>query len=202
MAQVTRDTFNTQFNNAGGGYFPTNTTQAISSASVRAQAGTLKDSVFFLLDDAYSGAKGIAPGITTIAGLKAIVTTTLTAGGLYVLFRDSGAGNALRVYELVTGTDAESSPGIIRPTDYAATTNEKVWKLAVITAVPGDVVTPIWEWSAHANAAPVATSEGQTWITKGEYVDGEFVITDGTFLIAKAIGSNTVDPAGTEFWFK
>lgn len=165
-------------------------------------AETNRDSLFFLLDDAYTGAKGLKPGINTIAGLKAVATVALSAGGLYVLFRDTGAGNILRVYELVAGTDAESSPTVIRPTDYAATTNEKVWKLAVITSAPGDVVTPVWEWSAHSNAAPVATSEGQTWITKGDYEDGEFFIEDGSFLIAKAVGSDTVDAAETEFWIK
>lgn len=33
------------------------------------------------------------------------------------------------LYELVSATTAESSPSIIRPDDYATTTNEKVWKL-------------------------------------------------------------------------
>jgi hypothetical protein len=33
------------------------------------------------------------------------------------------------IYELVSGTDAEDSPNIIRPDDYAGTTNEYVWKL-------------------------------------------------------------------------
>lgn len=31
-------------------------------------------------------------------------------------------------YQLVAGTDAEASPGIIRPDDYHASTNAKVWK--------------------------------------------------------------------------
>lgn len=35
----------------------------------------------------------------------------------------------LSFYELVTGTDAESSPSVIRPDDYASSTNERVWKL-------------------------------------------------------------------------
>lgn len=36
-------------------------------------------------------------------------------------------------YRLRAGTDAESSPGIIRPDDYAAVSNEKVWeKLTVV----------------------------------------------------------------------
>lgn len=134
MAQVDKNTFNAQFNNSGGGYFPTNNTQSIASSNMRKQALDIKDSVFFLMDDAYSGAKGVAPGINTIAGLKAIVTAPLTVTGLYVLFRDSAASNALRVYELVAGTDAESSPNVIRPNDYAASTNEKVWKIAIVGA--------------------------------------------------------------------
>lgn len=35
----------------------------------------------------------------------------------------------LYLYALQSGTDAESSPDVIRPDDYAGTTNEKVWKL-------------------------------------------------------------------------
>jgi hypothetical protein len=37
-------------------------------------------------------------------------------------------GGQLAVYELVSGTDAESSPEIIRPLDFDAVTNAKVWK--------------------------------------------------------------------------
>lgn len=33
------------------------------------------------------------------------------------------------IYSLASGTDAEASPMVIRPDDYAGTTNEKVWKL-------------------------------------------------------------------------
>lgn len=194
MAQVDKNTFNSQFNNSGGGYFPTNNTQAIASVNMRTQALTIKDSVFFLIDDAYSGAKGLAPGINTIAGLKAIGTAALSAIGLYVLFRDSAASNVLRVYELVTGTDAESSPNVIRPGDYAASTNEKVWKIATvgandaasITNTPaGDIsatnvqaaineidtekqaVAKPWTWatSTGGNTPPVSPKKYQCWIT-------------------------------------
>jgi len=47
--------------------------------------------------------------------------------GLVVFFV---LANAVQFYVLVAGTDAESSPDVIRPDDYAAGTNEKVWKLA------------------------------------------------------------------------
>lgn len=41
----------------------------------------------------------------------------------------------LSFYELVTGTDAESSPSVIRPDDYATTTNERVWKLRGVSSL-------------------------------------------------------------------
>lgn len=41
----------------------------------------------------------------------------------------------LSFYELVTGTDAESSPTVIRPDDYASSTNERVWKLRSVTSL-------------------------------------------------------------------
>ncbi len=40
----------------------------------------------------------------------------------------------LSFYELVTGTDAESSPNVIRPDDYASSTNERVWKLRSVSS--------------------------------------------------------------------
>lgn len=63
----------------------------------------------------------------TASDLDSIATTTATVGGLYK-FVDSSTGYA-RTYELIAGTDAESSPDIIRPDDYATTTNEKIYVL-------------------------------------------------------------------------
>ncbi len=57
-------------------------------------------------------------GITTASGATA-------AGTLYAVNINEG----LYHYELVSGTTAESSPDVIRPDDYASTTNEYVWKL-------------------------------------------------------------------------
>jgi hypothetical protein len=36
-------------------------------------------------------------------------------------------GETLKFYRLTAGTAAEASPGIIRPDDYAASSNEKIW---------------------------------------------------------------------------
>jgi hypothetical protein len=38
------------------------------------------------------------------------------------------ASEGMRTYKLAAGTDAPNSPLVIRPADYAAGTNEKVWK--------------------------------------------------------------------------
>lgn len=41
----------------------------------------------------------------------------------------------LYLYRLKSGTDAEASPFIIRPDDYASTTNEKVWELVALNTL-------------------------------------------------------------------
>ncbi len=68
----------------------------------------------------------------------------------------------------------------------------------------GSATFTVWEWSAHSNLAPTATAPGQAWVTQGEYVDDEFVILDGSQLIAKTGSSNSVepDPSVCEFWIR
>lgn len=70
------------------------------------------------------GSAATGSPIMAARSLASIVTTDLTVG-LLVSF---AVGVTLYHYLLVTGTDAESSPTIIRPLDYAGGTNEKVWK--------------------------------------------------------------------------
>lgn len=60
--------------------------------------------------------------------LDGVLTASLSAG-FAVEFIDDSASSIHRVYELVAATTAESSPDVIRPGDYAASTNEKVWLL-------------------------------------------------------------------------
>lgn len=66
----------------------------------------------------------------TPTDLDAVITTDLNVDTLYVLPNVTiGASVVSKQWILVTGTDAEDAAnGIIRPADYAATTNEKVWK--------------------------------------------------------------------------
>lgn len=71
-----------------------------------------------------SGAAGTA--VMLALTLDSIPTLSISLlNPLFVMFMLSGHVNQ---YRLRTGTDAESSPWIIRPDDYAGTTNEKVWE--------------------------------------------------------------------------
>lgn len=45
-------------------------------------------------------------------------------------------GGQMQAYILRAGTDAEASPSIIRPDDYAGGTNEKVWELVAVAVFP------------------------------------------------------------------
>lgn len=72
-----------------------------------------------------TGAAGTAIMLAT--SLDAITTVGLALTPLVVV--GIVISNQMNFYQLRTGTDAESSPNIIRPDDYAGTTNEKVWEL-------------------------------------------------------------------------
>lgn len=69
----------------------------------------------------------------TSADLDYIATVGVTVGKM-VAFRDLDSASILRIYELASGTDAESSPDVIRPDDYNASTNAKVWKLQALSS--------------------------------------------------------------------
>ena len=72
------------------------------------------------------------PDISGLTGggatnLDGIPTTGLAIGTMVTVYD----GSETRIYRLTTGTDAESSPAVIRPDDYVAGTNEKVWKVRI-----------------------------------------------------------------------
>ncbi len=72
------------------------------------------------------GASGAGTAILSALTLDAIPTVSIETGTLALLVIVAATAY---IYALVAGTDAESSPAVIRPDDYAGGTNEKVWKL-------------------------------------------------------------------------
>jgi hypothetical protein len=60
----------------------------------------------------------------TSVDLDSIVSANLTLPYALGFFE---ATDGFVVYQLQSGTDAEASPSVIRPDDYATTTNERVW---------------------------------------------------------------------------
>ncbi len=64
----------------------------------------------------------IGGGVTKLDGLP-------TAGMALNVVEFIHSTDGLRTFQLVAGTDAESSPAVIRPDDYDAGTNARVWKL-------------------------------------------------------------------------
>lgn len=76
--------------------------------------------------------------IETIPNLKAKGTISLSLNN-YTVFRNTDDSNKLNVYKLVNSADVESLPETVRPDDYATSTNEKVWKLAIdATSIGGN----------------------------------------------------------------
>ena len=159
MSQLGGTAFEDKYNNAGTGKFKSGQSRGIGSDDYREFTTDIKDSFVNKTDGAYATIKGLNPGINTIAGLKAITTTGLAVGP-YVSFRDTDNADAYRCYQLVAGTDTESSPDIIRPTDYAASTNEKVWKLAVVGGGGASGDQGGWDWNANGDALPLAWPVG------------------------------------------
>lgn len=75
----------------------------------------------------------LRPQVLALAGLTGGGTTKLDGvvslgAPVGLVLRIAISGKSF-VYELKSGTTAESSPTIIRPDDYATTTNERYWQL-------------------------------------------------------------------------
>lgn len=80
-------------------------------------------------------AQGIVwlPDVTGLVGgtgsdLDSIPTTTLDLGYSVAMVDEGASPPALRFYRLEESDDATSAPEIIRPDDFEATTNERVWR--------------------------------------------------------------------------
>lgn len=173
-------------------------------------------------DDLYSGKS--RPTITNLTGgtsadLDGITTAGVTVGAIQLV----NLSGDVRLYALVSGTDAESSPDVIRPDDYATTTNEKVWKWICTTPTPltsdnsTKAVNSAWGTakvqaelalitsadvkfnyaaltSDHTfNGPPIVGQNGGEDIVFGQAVYWSF--SDGEWMLADADGSGTF-PAG------
>lgn len=86
-------------------------------------AGPLTPTTGIAFDASITGYTG--GGATKLDGLA---TVGLSVNRVLAFIE---ATDGLRLYALVAGTDAESSPAVIRPDDYNASTNAKVWKSAL-----------------------------------------------------------------------
>lgn len=82
----------------------------------------------------YTELTGLTGGGST--NLDGVTTTTLDVGAL-AMFLVSGA---LETYRLRSGTDAEASPWVVRPDDYNASTNARVWERLARADYPGSTV--------------------------------------------------------------
>lgn len=75
------------------------------------------------------------PAITGLTGggstnLDGLATTAMPVRTLIHLMREVDGFEKLETWRLATGTDAEDAAGgIVRPDDYHASTNAKVWKM-------------------------------------------------------------------------
>lgn len=81
-----------------------------------------------------SAAVEFLPTVTSLTGgtaadLDAIPTVSIAVGKIVQFLDEDPAIDIIRYYRLESGNDAENSPNVIRPDDYATTTNEKIWQL-------------------------------------------------------------------------
>lgn len=83
------------------------------------------------LAENYTGDLRVLPAVTSLTGGGTALDGVATASGATVTgaVREVLLGRTVYRYRLVNGADAESVPEVIRPDDYHAGTNNRVWRL-------------------------------------------------------------------------
>jgi hypothetical protein len=122
----------------------------------------------------------------TAADLDSIATTTLTVGKAIQFIDEDGASDLNRTYRLVAGVTAESSPDVIRPDDFDASTNAKIWELLQIQ----DGLTELLEDTDPNLGGVLETNAHQVRFSKGADVASAAALTLGT-------DGNSFDVTGT-----
>ena len=91
----------------------------------------------------------------TAADLDYVPTVALDVDTIVGFYDNDPATDVVRLYQLVAGTDAESSPDVIRPDDYDASTNAKIWRLLrVASDLSGAVTYPVTALTYSATLTP------------------------------------------------
>ena len=120
--------------------------------------------------------------------LDGVLTASLSAG-FSVSFMDDSAAGIHRVYELAAATTAESAPDVIRPGDYAATTNEKVWLLR--NAGGGGVSLPVADSGALVSDGTKLVGLDAGSVTAGQ--TRRIQSPDGDSRVRSVLGYRVVD---------
>jgi hypothetical protein len=122
--------------NASGLTYGANYSSGFSARSIPDTGyvtGLTKNILYYPNIVGYLGASGVDGSITTATAVDRIPTTALAVGTrISAIVTISGTERRLYTAELVTPANAtaniELSPSVIRPNDFNATTNNKVWR--------------------------------------------------------------------------
>jgi len=121
-----------------------------------------------------------------IADLDGIPTTGLAVGTIIIVYD----GSETRIYRLTAGTDAENSPTVIRPDDFADPGNAKVWK-ARLSSDPTE--TGFAGGSANDVDITLTDTTDFNFINNATEVHAAFVDHDGMISILNAFVYENMD---------
>src|SRR5437588_3596940 len=126
--------------------------------------------------------------------IDGIATLNLSAGGAASggIFATAIINSQAHIYRLRTGTDAENSPAIIRPDDYAASTNEKVWELEGAVLQNVNVVGTLTLAADPSSALQAATKQYVDAVASG-IVDTKASVRAATTANITLSGTQTID---------